>query len=177
MNSLVNILVVKIIFWLKEKVSKKIAFTKKNYYIGKINHISIYLFLKITLRIYSLNFHIKYIPVLVTLIMLYISFLTLIIFFFNSTIREPDQDGRGVRYGTHLLPKNTSKKKIYMQNDLHRTSTECWQKISGLQKGKKSSTKLGRTKGGKKEIEKKKRNHDGTSTTKKELRKRKGIHT
>ena len=39
--------------------------------------------------------------------------------------------------------KNTSKKHNYMQNDSHRTSTECWRKNLNSKKGKKPSTILG----------------------------------
>ena len=46
---------------------------------------------------------------------------------------------------THKKPKHT-----YMQNDLHRSSTECWQKILNLQKGQETLHTAGRTKGKKK---------------------------
>ena len=50
-----------------------------------------------------------------------------------------DKDGRGIRRGTHLLLQ-THKKKISMWNDLHRTSTECWQKTLDSQKEHENAT-------------------------------------
>ena len=50
-----------------------------------------------------------------------------------------DQDGRGVRPDAQLLPQKHQKKKkkkkkttCRMIHDLHRTSTECWQKTLNL---------------------------------------------
>ena len=63
-----------------------------------------------------------------------------------------DQDNRRVRRHTHLLP-NTSKKYIYMQNDLPRTSTEHWQKNLNLQKGQETLNITGQNKRKKRERE------------------------
>ena len=71
---------------------------------------------------------------------------------------------------THIKKK---KKPIYMYNNSHRTSTECWQDLKLPLKGNKSSTQLGRTKA----KEREKRNQDGTSTSERELARRKGTHT
>ena len=38
----------------------------------------------------------------------------------------------------HLLPETHQKKHIYMSNNSHITSTECWQKNLNLQKGKET---------------------------------------
>ena len=54
--------------------------------------------------------------------------------------------------------------------DLHRTATECWQKTSDFQKGKKPSTKVGREKKEREgEKENKKRKQDRTRTLEREL--------
>ena len=62
-----------------------------------------------------------------------------------------DQDGRGVKCGAHLLPHTYQKKTIYMQNDGHRTSTKCLQKILNLQEGQETCHITGQNKWEKKQ--------------------------
>ena len=61
-----------------------------------------------------------------------------------------------------------------MWNSSYRTPTECWQKTSDFQKGKKIPTYLGRAK---EKRNKRQKNRDGTCTSRRELWRRKSFHT
>ena len=70
--------------------------------------------------------------------------------------------------------KYIKKTHIYIQNDSHGTSIECWQN-SNIQKRARNPPQKQVAK--RKKREREKRKQDGTSTSKMELLKRKGTHT
>ena len=65
-------------------------------------------------------------------------------------------------------------KKIYMQNNLHRISTEHWQKTLNLQKRQETLHMTGKNK---RKKERERKNQDGTTTPKRELNKERKPHT
>ena len=71
------------------------------------------------------------------------------LFFFFKKINnkgERSQDGRGIGWGDHFLPYKFTKISSECWANLHKTTSECWQRTPGTQKGRPSSSKGGRTK-------------------------------
>ena len=63
----------------------------------------------------------------------------------KNTWRQ-SQNGRGIGRGDHFLPQQIHQKIMWMLSNFHKTTSECWLRTPGSEKGSPISSKGGRTK-------------------------------